>query len=555
MRTNLPVTDTEYVLKDGISLVSKTDTKGRITYFNPAFVEASGYEEHELMGAPHNLVRHPDMPEEAFADLWDTLKQGIPWNGIIKNRRKNGDFYWVAANATPVREGDRIVGYMSVRNKATRQQIEEAAQLYRRFKTGQARGVAIRRGAVVSTGIFGRLAALRGIGLGARIGIVMSILLLLIVGLGAAAIHGADSESAMYGYGGATLAAVLLGLLTWRNLHASVVRPIRSLIGDANAVAGGDLSVTVRVDRQDDMGQLQQALQQMNVNLRSVMGDVRSNVDSIMVATREIASGNMDLSGRTEAQASSLEQTASSMEEFASTVKQNADNAIQANQLALSASEVATRGGQVVGQVGATMDQINHSARRIVDIIGLIDGIAFQTNILALNAAVEAARAGEQGKGFAVVAGEVRSLAQRSAAAAKEIKQLIDESVSKVDAGSRLVGEATSTMQEIVNSVRHVNDIMSEIAVASREQSNGILQVNQAVTQMDEVTQQNAALVEQAAAAAASLEEQTMHLMRSISVFKMAQGESLEMLAVRPPKKTHPALPGGDVQLERIAAD
>lgn len=259
----------------------------------------------------------------------------------------------------------------------------------------------------------------------------------------------------------------------------------------------------------------------MNANLVAVVGDVRANVEAIHIGSREIAQGNMDLSSRTEAQASSLEQTAASMEQFVSAVKQNAENAMQGNQLAHSASGVATKGGDVVSHVGTTMDGISGSAKKIVEIISLIDGIAFQTNILALNAAVEAARAGEQGRGFAVVAAEVRNLAQRSAGAAKEIKLLIHDSVEKVDAGSRLVYDATTTMDDIVHSVRRVTDIMAEITAASGEQSQGIDQVNQAITQMDQVTQQNAALVEQAAAAAASLEGQAAKLAEAVSVFKL----------------------------------
>jgi methyl-accepting chemotaxis protein len=268
------------------------------------------------------------------------------------------------------------------------------------------------------------------------------------------------------------------------------------------------------------------ALGKMSANLEKAVTKIREGTDSITSASGQIASGNADLSQRTEEQASSLEETASSMEELTSTVKQNADNARQANQLAAGASAVAVKGGEVVGQVVSTMSSINESSRKIVEIISVIDGIAFQTNILALNAAVEAARAGEQGRGFAVVASEVRSLAQRSAAAAKEIKGLITDSVSKVDDGTKLVGEAGKTMDEIVSSVKRVTDIMAEIAAASQEQSSGIEQVNQAVMQMDEVTQQNAALVEEAAAAAESMQEQAQSLTQAVSVFKLANGDA-----------------------------
>jgi methyl-accepting chemotaxis protein len=268
-------------------------------------------------------------------------------------------------------------------------------------------------------------------------------------------------------------------------------------------------------------GSLLFSIKRMQDQLTEVVVRIKTSSDAIATASGQIAAGNQDLSSRTEEQASSLEQTAASMEELTSTVKQNADNARQANQLALSASEVAVKGGNVVGQVVDTMASINASSKKIVDIIGVIDGIAFQTNILALNAAVEAARAGEQGRGFAVVASEVRNLAQRSGAAAKEIKGLIDDSVGKVDMGSALVGEAGKTMAEIVGSVKRVTDIIGEITAASQEQSTGIEQVNQAIAQMDQVTQQNAALVEEAAAAAQSMQEQAASLVEAVSVFKL----------------------------------
>ena len=315
----------------------------------------------------------------------------------------------------------------------------------------------------------------------------------------------------------AAVISVLLGLYATR----SITRPLTEAVIIARKVADGDLTSTIVVDSKDETGQLLQALQDMNLSLQKIVGHVRSGTDTIATASSQIASGNLDLSSRTEQQASSLEETASSMEELTSTVKQNGDNARQANLLALSASGVALKGGQVVSQVVETMGSINESSRKIVDIISVIDSIGFQTNILALNAAVEAARAGEQGRGFAVVASEVRNLAQRSASAAKEIKTLISDSVEKVDVGSKLVTQAGDTMEEIVASVKRVTDIMGEITSAGQEQETGIEQINQAISEMDTVTQQNAALVEEAAAAAASLQEQAAGLAQIVSVFKL----------------------------------
>jgi len=327
----------------------------------------------------------------------------------------------------------------------------------------------------------------------------------------------------------------------------SITGPLNQAVVVASRVATGDLTSEISEKSRDEIGQLFDALRQMNSSLAEIVGNVRAGTESIGSATQEIASGNADLSARTESQASSLEETASSMEELTSTVKQNAENAKQANQLVVSASDVAMRGGQVVGQVVDTMGSIKDSSRKIVDIIGVIDGIAFQTNILALNAAVEAARAGEQGRGFAVVASEVRNLAQRSAGAAKEIKSLISDSVEKVDAGSKLVDEAGKTMDEIVTSVKHVADIMSEITAASEEQSSGIQEVSQAITQMDEMTQQNAALVEQAAAAAESMQSQAGTLAHTVSIFKLNSTGDVSVLS-------H-SRPGAKKQMTAIASD
>ncbi|MBP1208336.1 methyl-accepting chemotaxis protein [Duganella sp. 1411] len=329
----------------------------------------------------------------------------------------------------------------------------------------------------------------------------------------------------------AVAAAVLIGWFITR----SITVPVNRAVALAQTVAAGDLSSRIDVDSKDEIGALLQALKEMNQSLNNIVGQVRGSTDEIATATAEVATGNMDLSSRTEQQASALEETASSMEELTSTVKQNSDNARQANQLAVSAAEVARQGGAVVSDVVTTMGQIHASAAKIADIIGVIDGIAFQTNILALNAAVEAARAGEQGRGFAVVASEVRNLAQRSAGAAKEIKTLINDSVEQVDAGNQLAAKAGTTMTEVVASIQRVTDIMGEISSASHEQEVGIEQINQAVAEMDTVTQQNAALVEEAAAATGALEQQAAHLAQVVSVFTLDAGaRAAAPLAAKP---------------------
>ena len=337
-----------------------------------------------------------------------------------------------------------------------------------------------------------------------------------------------------------SVAAAAIAIALAMLISRSISRPIAEAVKVAQRVAAGDLSVTIDARGNDETGLLLRALKEMNDNLQGIVARVRHGTDAIAHGSREIASGNMDLSSRTEQQASSLEETASSMEELTSTVKQNGENARQANQMAQSASSVASKGGQVVAEVITTMDSINASSKKIADIIGVIDGIAFQTNILALNAAVEAARAGEQGRGFAVVATEVRNLAHRSASAAKEIKILIDDSVHQVNLGSSLVNQAGSTMEEIVSSVRRVTDIMAEITSASNEQEAGIEQINQAITEMDAVTQQNAALVEEAAAASEALQDQAGILAEAVSVFKLDGTQALppaQVQAIRAPAR------------------
>jgi methyl-accepting chemotaxis protein len=833
MRSNTPVTNIEYELRNNSTIVSKTDLKGIITYANPDFVEASGFTEKELLGQPHNILRHPDMPEEVFADLWKTLKQGKPWTNIMKNRRKNGDYYWVVANIAPIYENGSLVGYMSARSKPTREQIDAHAEFYRLFKEKRQGNLHIKEGKVVKDSILQKLNLFAQMSVRARLLSLIVFLILLLLTVGAAGLIGMrttmdvmqngvandwaphtqlqevnalvqrnrfliqnsiikstpeniqissaefeknnvgieniiagldkaaqvndkvkqlkESESIyqeefnllVSAMAGGTILALIIGIILTRNLRRALgfactqlneiaqgryfnkidverddeigklmyatksmqirmgfeISDARKIANDAlrlkcaldnvtmcvrvadndgtliyvnnslretlhrdekafqkenpafvadtvvggsigvfyanpeaaverlrklnstskirlqlggrqydvvtspvvtengerlgtvgqwidlteqlkaesevekivsaasngdfsqrialegkegfflhngkgmnklmetnanglnevvrvlDALAKGDLTETITNEYNGAFGQLKDDSNNTVKQLTEVIGQIKDAVETITTVAKEIASGNTDLSQRTEVQASRLEETAASMEELTSTVKQNAENAKQANQLAHSASGVAEKGGAVVQQVVGTMSSINESSRKIVDIISVIDGIAFQTNILALNAAVEAARAGEQGRGFAVVAAEVRNLAQRSASAAKEIKTLIGDSVEKVEVGTKLVDDAGKTMVEIVNAVKRVTDIMSEISAASAEQSAGIEQVNNAITQMDEVTQQNAALVEEAAAAAESLEEEANKLMQSVSVFKLSKAQ------------------------------
>ena len=721
MRVNMPVTNVEREMREGEFLVSKTTAKGVITYINEPFIRMSGFTEQELVGQAHNIIRHPDMPPEAFADFWNALKRGRPWSGMIKNRSKDGSCYWVYANATPIREHGKVTGHMSVRSKPSREQILAAETLYRQMREGTAK-VRIAAGDMVADNWLGSLRErFRHLNLKTRIVGLGTIPLLVMAGSAWLMMQG-QLNLAFAGMGVSAFLAGGMGVLLYR----CICQPVDAMIHHLDKMAQGDYTSQIAIFRNDELGRLTEALKSMQIragidftetkrmnieNLRvrnaldiatsavmiadntgaiifmnrmvqeilvnetneaevrrslqsrlreltrqqqidnievegrtyslilmpitsesgeragavvewrdrtqeltvekevmdivqaGVAGDFskrltladkegffrqlaeginrlmestsqgldemaamlealakgnltmritnhyqgmlgklkddsNSTVDQlagivaqikeaaglITIASKEIADGNTDLSQRTEQQAANLEKTAASMEELTSTVKQNADNARQANQLAASASDVAVRGGEVVSRVVQTMSAINDSSKKIVDIISVIDGIAFQTNILALNAAVEAARAGEQGRGFAVVATEVRTLAQRSAAAAREIKGLINSSVHEVEAGTQLVDQAGSTMEEIVLSVKHVTDIMGEISAASREQSFGIEQVNQAISQIDEITQQNAALVEEAAAASESMREQAEQLSRAVAVFKLEHG-------------------------------
>ena len=513
----------EYVLDENEVIITRTDTKSYITYANDGFIRSSGFSLEEIMGQPQNMVRHPDMPKAAFADLWKTIQAGKPWTGIVKNRRKNGGFYWVRANVTPILTDGRITGYLSVRLKPSREEIAAATSLYARMQAGTLRGVRLEGGELLRTGLGALLDWPGRLPLGTRAAAGMGTVLALLASVAGivvsnrAAMPSGAVTGALAGLG----AAAALSLFSLVRLARSVATPIDALAETARRVLSGDLRAQFPEKGDAAIAGLAKTLNQMNAKIVGIVSDAHASIDVVRSAALELEKGNHDMSSRTEEQAASLQQTAASMEQITSTVNQSAESARQANQVAGKATEVATRGGEAFERMTGTMDALTQTSRQVVDIVGVIDGIAFQTNILALNAAVEAARAGEQGRGFAVVAAEVRTLAQRSATAAREIKALIGDSVARVDDSARIVTEAGSTLGEILGQVRRVTDLIGEISHAALEQSTGLGQVNQAVSQLDQVTQGNAALVEQTAASASSLKAQADRLADAVAILHL----------------------------------
>ena len=519
MRHNLPVTDKEFPFPAGQTLVSTTDTKGFIVYCNPAFIEVSGFSKQELLGQPHNIIRHPDMPEEAFRDMWDTISSGRPWSALVKNRRKDGSFYWVMANVTPLlNDQGQCEGYMSVRTEPQRAQVQEAQELYAQMRRERDQGkqvLALKAGRLIRISAWARLCEQLRLGLQSQ----LLITLLAVASLPSLLTAYLTVPSPWSAY--VQLVVMLLMVAgAWLYLLRNLVSPLAQLIVAANRMAGGNLTQAVMSNRQDQIGELQKALSQLSVNLLSVVRDAREQSLSMQEATQEISQGNVDLSQRTEAQASNLQQTAAALEEITGTVRETAASAQSASALSVQARELVEKGRDAVNSVADTMQAIEAASTRIGDITQVIDSIAFQTNILALNAAVEAARAGEQGRGFAVVAAEVRTLAQRTSSAAKEIKQLIEDSVAKVGEGSVKTDAARHTMGETVDGVSKVTEIVGEISHATNEQLSGISQINSAVGHLDGITQQNAALVEEMTASAYALNGIAQSVSETVQVFR-----------------------------------
>ncbi len=543
MRNNQPVYDKEYTLRDEQYLISRTDSRGRIIYANPAFVEVSGFSRDELVGAAHNIVRHPDMPEAAFEDLWNTIQRGQSWTGVVKNRRKDGGFYWVLANVTPIRERGETVCYASVRVKATPAQIEAAEAAYAKLRDGTARGIRLCGGQVKPTGVRGVLARLkiwRLTGVRSRMlawAVLASSLFLGAAGLALYDMHERMSAEALAGAAALVAGGVLLIFASGWGFARSITGLLVTATDFTRQIAAGNLSTPLPVGAaQDEIGALKFSLEVMRKSLVSITRDVHAGIESALKSAAEIADGNADLSAHTERQAASLEEAASSMEQLAATVKQNADNAHGADSMAGQASAVARHGGLVVDEAGQAMQGIVQSSARISEVVGIIDGIAFQTNILALNAAVEAARAGDAGKSFAVVASEVRSLAQKSATAAREIKALIEASNARVGEGARHVERAGASMRDIVESVHQVTRIMNQIAATSSDQHAGIDNVRRTIAETDTAAQRNAARVEQASQAVESLRMRSAQLRHAIEVFRVVGGPAAPRTALSTPE-------------------
>jgi len=516
MRHNLPCTGIEHPFPPGRTLASVTDTKGRITYCNASFAEVSGYASSELIGQPHNIVRHPDMPAEAFRDMWATIQSGAPWVALVKNRRKNGDHYWVRANVTPMRDGDRITGYLSIRTEPDRASVDAAERLYGKMREEAAAGRSRRgleHGIPVRSDAVGR--ALRRLrpGAGGRLILVQAAL--------AAGVLAASQLR--WPAAGAVSGALVAAAAAW-TWHR-VIRPLDGIVADANRLASGDLSHVVATGAPGAAGAIQHALTQLSVNLRTVVLDTRDGITGVRGTTREVASGNRDLSARTEAQASSLEQTAASMEQVSATARQGADAAVEGARRAHTAAEVARRSQDAVSAAADAMGELARSTDSIREIIQVVEGVAFQTNILSLNAAVEAARAGESGRGFAVVAAEVRALAQRTASAVQEIREIIDESGRRAALGRQRGAEANQRVADAMACVHEVSEMLGGISDASVQQEAGFAQINAAVAHMDGITQRNAGMVEALAAAAAALEGQVDAVDRSMRIFRLAGGE------------------------------
>ena len=509
MRNNTPVTQNEYLLNEGSTLMSTTNTHSHITYANSAFIDASGYKEESLLGEPHNLIRHPDMPAEAFGDMWFTLQQGETWTGLVKNRRQNGDHYWVRANVTPVYQNETLTGYISVRNIPSREEIAVSEKRYEKVRNNELKhhrfykGLFVRHGLFSFTSLFKRLSTSKRIHLGIAITALLACLQLFIF---------ADRIVETVG-----LALLFIALAVY--LHAQIAKPVKSIVQQMQRVVSGRKADYYHFDRVDEIGLMMRMVNQSGLNLHSLVDDVGAQISGISTISQQVAKEGMALQTRTEETADFLQQTASAVEEIASAVQQTAETAKDAILMADRTRTSAHRGEAMMKETIGMMQSVSQDNSQIVDIISVIDRIAFQTNILALNAAVEAARAGDAGRGFAVVAAEVRNLAQHSATAAKEIKTLIEKNVSSVNAGVEKVEQTESQLTVMIGNVMEMSSLIKEIGHATQEQTQALTLINASISRIGTMTQNNTVMVDNVTDAAHHLTQRTTRLQQAIAVF------------------------------------
>ncbi|MBW6389792.1 methyl-accepting chemotaxis protein [Billgrantia antri] len=533
MRYNGPVTHNEYVLSDGDVLISKTDPQSHITYANQRFIEVSGFSYEELKDSPHNIVRHPDMPESVFADMWHDLQGGQFWSGLVKNRRKNGDHYWVRANVVPIRENGQLKGYASIRVKPSAAETAHAEAVYRDIREQGGRYV-VRHGQAYRRGILHAVRRIDWRSLAVRNLVASLTITALPATLGLTAWNLMPETASLADeslLAGGVLCGALLGWLNWRGT-ARLSRTLHKAHDFALQVAAGNLKADLPSQGSDELGQMLKALAFMRQSLGALIGDVERRIGVVEPAVTELVSNNEAMASRLEQQASSVQQTAASTEQISATVSQSAEHAQQAGKATLGNVEAVDAAAQVMQALASSMQEITRQADNMAGIVGTIDSIAFQTNILALNASVEAARAGDHGRGFAVVAQEVRKLASESATAAHRVQVLIHSARSEIETGRAHAGKAEDAMTAIKAASYEVNELMQEISAATAEQSQGIEQISQAIGEIDRATQTSAGSMQRYQAATASLDHEVRALAHSAGAFGDDQPRSGKLATV-----------------------